>query len=54
MCGPEYATAITSVLDSLEGLDRLETAVREIDRGLEQRRGEMEDAGRAGVPLGRA
>lgn len=52
MCGPEYATAITSVLDSLEGLDRLETAVREIDRGLEQRRGEVEDAGSGGGAAG--
>ena len=34
MCGPEYVTAITSVLDSVEGLDRLEAAVLEIDRGL--------------------
>ena len=37
MCGPEYATAITSVMDSGEGLDRLEAAVVKIDRELAQK-----------------
>lgn len=37
MCGPEYATAITSVMDSGEGLDRLEAAVMKIDRELAQK-----------------
>lgn len=45
MCGPEYATAITSVMDSGEGLDRLEAAVMEIDRELAQELGKTEHIG---------
>lgn len=34
MCGPDYVMAITTVMDQMEGLMRLERALLEIDEGL--------------------
>ena len=48
MCGADYVTAITSVMDSQEGLERLGRALLEIDRELEIR-GKAEEP-EMGVP----
>lgn len=43
MCGADYVTAITSVMDTQEGLKRLEDAFMAIDKKADRRKGEEGD-----------
>ncbi len=47
MCGADYVTAITTLMDSQEGLDRLETALLEIDEKLKPETSASDSAVRA-------
>lgn len=50
MCGADYVTAITSVMDSEEGLERLERALTEIDGRLETAGERAEDVAGRSLP----